>query len=86
GETGQDQMEQDREEQPMAGEEGGQQDLSKLQDLSFDEVDKDGDENLSLYELEEAGVQIDEQKYGELDEDNDGVLGEEEFEKAKEEQ
>lgn len=49
---------------------------------SFDDIDKDGDKNISQQELEQAGktdVNLDE-----VDEDNDGVLSQDEYEKAKE--
>lgn len=49
---------------------------------SFGDIDKDGDQNLSQQELQEAGKEN--VNMSELDADNDGVLSEEEYEQAKE--
>lgn len=49
---------------------------------SFRDIDKDGDENLSQQELQEAGKEnVD---MSQLDQDNDGVLSKEEYMNAKE--
>lgn len=48
---------------------------------SFSDIDKDGDQNVSQQELQDAGkTNVDVQQ---LDKDNDGVLSEEEYKKAK---
>lgn len=48
---------------------------------AFEEVDADGDGNVSQQELQDAGVQgIDVQT---ADQDQDGVLGRDEYEQAK---
>ncbi len=49
---------------------------------SFSDIDKDGDQNVSQQELQDAGkTNVNVQQ---LDKDNDGVLSEEEYKKAKE--
>ncbi len=48
---------------------------------SFEKIDKDGDQNISQQELEDAGkTDVD---LNQLDTDSDGVLSKEEYEKAK---
>lgn len=49
---------------------------------SFEDIDQDGDQNISQQELQQAGKE--DVKMDELDQDNDGVLSKEEYEKAKE--
>jgi hypothetical protein len=47
---------------------------------SFDQIDQDGDKNLSQQELQQAGVNVQVQQY---DQDNDGVLSQDEYKQAK---
>ena len=49
---------------------------------SFDQIDQDGDGNLSQQELQMAGKNVDVKK---LDKDNDDVISKREYEEAKEE-
>lgn len=48
---------------------------------SFSDVDKDGDQNVSQQELQDAGKDI---QISDADQDNDGVLSKDEYEQAKE--
>ena len=47
---------------------------------SFEDIDKDGNQNISQQELQDAGKDVD---LNQLDSDGDGVLSKEEYEKAK---
>ncbi|MFP4071293.1 MAG: hypothetical protein ACLFTB_04525 [Desulfovibrionales bacterium] len=63
---------------------GMEQDMDKEQEMSLEQVDQDGDGNVSWGELQqEAGEMVKEDKFQEFDKDGDGVLGEDEFEEAK---
>ncbi|MFW6357344.1 MAG: hypothetical protein ACOC0K_01285, partial [bacterium] len=77
--------EQEQQEQAGETEAGTQDQMGQQQEMSFEEIDQDGDDNITQYELEQAGVQVEQQKFQEYDSDNDGVLGQDEFEEAKSE-
>jgi hypothetical protein len=61
-------------EQPMSGQQ---------QEMSLEDLDQDGDQNVSLSELQQQYPDVDQEKFQQWDQDNDGMLNQDEFEQAK---